>query len=287
MSFYTPVKHYLKLVRWRIRRIRAAQQYGPEKLASLPMVFGNAMPKSGSHLLTQILEGLTALGPFINPGFPPVNRNEDNQPLHSKTVLRNLETMRPGDVRYGYIHSEEPYLSLLTGPGWATVFIYRDPRDMIVSHVFYATEMNSRHGMHAYYTQKLSSMEERINAAILGVSEPGFELASVRQRYNSYRGWLDQSNILCLKYEDLVLDRESSLGKLLDYIQTRGFQISMPRSDAIHTLMNFIQPKKSGTFRKGIPGNWRDIFTDANKTTFYQATGDLLEDLGYERDGNG
>ena len=46
-----------------------------------PSVLGNAMPKSGSHLINQVVQGLTRLGPFVNPGFPPVNRDEVNEKL--------------------------------------------------------------------------------------------------------------------------------------------------------------------------------------------------------------
>jgi hypothetical protein len=244
------------------------------------------MPKSGSHLLTQILGGLTEVGPFVDPGFPPVNRSESNHPLSPEKILKNLRDMRPGDIRYGYVHASEPYLSLLTQPNRATIFIYRDPRDMLVSHVFYATDMYEGHGMHSYYTENLSTMEERINAAIMGVSKPGFELANVKQRYQSYSGWLDQPEVLCLKYEDLILDRDSTLSQLLDFLETRGSVPIFPRREAIGILKRFIFPQKSGTFRKGIPGNWREHFTDANKTHFIQVAGDLLVQLGYEEDGD-
>jgi len=277
-------KHYLKIIRWRIRRIRVRRHYGLSARYSVPIVFGNAMPKSGSHLLTQILKGLTGLGPFIDPGFPPVNRSEGNQPLPQSAVIKNLRDMRPGDIRYGYIHAEEPFLSILTNPDWATIFLYRDPRDMILSHVFYATDMNPRHGMHSYYTETLNNMEERINAAIIGVTKPGFELSSVKQRYDSYMGWLDQSDVLCLKFEDLILDREPALASLLDFLAARDFSPPLPRQEAIDYLSQSIEPRKSGTFRKGIPGNWKEHFSETNKATFKQVAGDLLLELGYEQD---
>jgi sulfotransferase 6B1 len=280
-------KHALKQVRWQVRRLRAGMQYGPGALAHLPVVFGNAMPKSGSHLLTQILSGLTLIGPFVDPGFPPVNRSEDNRPLPSEKVIRNLEGMRPGDIRYGYIHATEPYLSILTGPQRATIFLYRDPRDMIISHVFYATDLNADHGMHRYYNQKLDSMEARIDAAIRGVTEPGFELASVRQRYDSYRGWLDQPGVLCLKFEDLILAREAALNRLLDYLAEKGFQTHLSRQAAVDSLAAAIAPRKSGTFRKGIPGNWQEHFTPANLETFRQMAGNLLDEWGYGEDLHG
>jgi hypothetical protein len=155
---------------------------------------------------------------------------------------------------------------------------------MVISHVFYATQMHKGHGMHRYYTETLHSMEERINAAIQGVKEPGSELSPVRDKYENYLGWLEQTSVLCLRFEDLILERETALGCLLDYLTERGFTPRVPRSEAITTLQTTITPKKSGTFRKGKPGNWQEHFSQANKALFKEATGDLVVRLGYEKD---
>ena len=282
MEIIGTAKHFAKYLRWQGRRFRAAQKWGKDSFQQLPVIFGNAMPKSGSHLLTQVLFGLTEIGPFVDPGFPPVNRTENNQPRSEKAIVRSLLELRHGDIRYGYLHAREPYLSLLTKPGWATIFIYRDPRDMLVSHVFYATDMYHGHGMHRYYTEHLKSMEERLDAAIEGVRIPGFELASVRERYDSYLGWLRCDEVLSLRFEDFILKRKETLARLLDYLSKKGFRSSFRRDHEIAVLEKAIQPGKSGTFRKGQPGNWRDHFTDENKERFKTVAGDLLQTLGYE-----
>jgi hypothetical protein len=247
-------------------------------------VLGNAMPKSGSHLIIQVLQGLTNLGPFVNGGFPPVNRGEDNSKLPEKTILANIQRMQPGDIAYGYIKAQEPFISALTAPGRACVFVYRDPRDMIVSHIFYATQMHPEHWMHRYYTETLHSMEERINAAIQGVDERGTELSDIHIRYKSYTGWLDQPQVLCMRFEDLILAREAALGRILDYLEQRGFTPRSSRTQALSVLAEAIKPKKSGTYRKGQPGNWREHFTPSNKALFKEQAGDLLISLGYEQD---
>jgi len=281
MSIQSVAKHTLKQFRWQGRRTLAALRWGAGNLQRAPRVFGNAMPKSGSHLLTQVLYGLTELGPFVDPGFPPVNRNEANQPLSDEKVFDGIYRMRPGDIRYGYIHAKEPYLSLLTQPEQATIFIYRDPRDMLVSHVFYATDLYEGHGMNRYYAQ-LDSMEARLNAAIEGVADPEFALSSVRERYDSYLGWLAQPDVLCLRYEDLILEQDVTLAKALGYLEVHGLDLQISREQAIETIKAGIAPQKSGTFRKGQPGNWQEHFTEANKVCFKEVAGDLLIWLGYE-----
>jgi len=283
MSLYTEIKQPIKMLRWRMRRSAAARRYGADKLADMPVVIGNAMPKSGSHLLSQVLVGLTQLGPFVNPGMPPLNRSKDNEKLSEKMVLERLRELQPGDVAYAYLHARQPFLRELTAERASTFFVYRDPRDMLVSHVFYASELNPSHVMHAFYN-RLDSMEERLNVSIEGVTETGVELSPIRRKFDHYLGWLEQSDVLSLRFEDLILKRDSTLASLIDHLANKGVSFDVSKDEAVRTLTKAIEPRKSGTFRRGQPGEWREHFTSENITRFKNATGDLLQRLGYEKD---
>lgn len=282
MKVYYKIKRQLKLIRVEIRRWLAARRWGKDELENAPSVFGNSLPKAGSHLLIQVLLGLTEIGPFVNPGFPPVNRFEGNTQLEIPDRIKELNRMRSGDVRYGYAAYKEPLISAISGPGRASVYIYRDPRDQLVSHVFYAKDIHTGHGMHEYYNNVLTTMEERLNVAIGGCDLPGLGLPSIWERYFDHLGWFDRDDVLCLKFEDLILNKEKPLGELLDYIEGFGVEFSVSRSRAIEVLSQSIKPKKSGTFRKGQPGNWKEHFTEENKRRFKSVAGDLLSRLGYE-----
>ncbi len=275
-------KHILKLGRWRVRRFVTALRWKNGGKWEAPAILGNAMPKSGSHLIIQVLQGLTKIGPFVNPGFPPINRTEDNRQISDEGILYVLSRMKSGDIGYGYLQAKDIFIKALTRPGLVSVFVYRDPRDMIVSHVFYATEMYPGHGMHRYYNENLETTEERINAAIGGVSENGFELKGVRARYEAYKAWLAQPKVLCIRFEDLRLDQENTFNRILDYLEENGFTSKFDRPETIKILGDSLSPHKSGTFRKGKPGGWREYFTQNNVDFFKQSTGDLLVELGYE-----
>jgi hypothetical protein len=114
------------------------------------------------------------------------------------------------------------------------------------------------------------------------VDEPGSELSDIRTRYAGYLGWLEQPGVLCLRFEDLILDRQAALERLLDYLESRGGSSHLPRPQCLQILQDAVAPKRSGTFRKGKPGNWQEHFTPANKALFKERAGDLLLRLGYE-----
>ena len=99
MKAYYHLKRVLKLGRLELRRYWATRRWGEDALQRAPRVFGNAMPKAGSHLLIQILWGLTEVGPFVNPGFPPVNRFEDNSHLPKEVILKNLFIKQQKGIR--------------------------------------------------------------------------------------------------------------------------------------------------------------------------------------------
>lgn len=284
MKTFFQLKRQIKLVRLEWRRHLAVQRWGKEALNNSPQVFGNAIPKAGSHLLIQILLGLTKIGPFIDPGFPPVNRFEGNTRLELDERIDEIMKMRSGEIRYGYAPCREPYLSAIAAPGRASVLIYRDPRDLLVSHVFYAKDIHKGHGMHDYYNNVLTTMEERLNVAIEGCDLPGLGLPTVYERYQEYFRWFEIDSVLCLRFEDFILDLENTLGKLLDYLDTFDVEFSVDRQEALRILGKANQPKKSGTFRKANPGNWKEYFTEENKRRFRLVAGDLLSRLGYEDD---
>lgn len=275
------LKHTLKRLRYTYRRMQTARRWGSEQLNAMPAVLGNAMPKSGSHLIIQILEGLVDLGPFVNPGYPPVHRTESNTRQEDNVTLAEVRRMQPGEIRYGYLHGTEPWTSAATGPGRAVIFVHRDPRDWVISQVFYATDMHPGHMMHAYYNS-LPTLEARINAAIEGVDTPAFRSHSVAERFSSYIGWLQVPGALSVRFEDLILNREETIDTILDYLATFGFKSSRPRAEAVSLMAAKVAPRKSGTFRKGQPGEWREHFTADNLARFDAVAGDLLLKLGCE-----
>lgn len=181
------------------------------------------------------------------------------------------------------MHSPEN-VEVLCQPDRVNYFIYRDPRDMLVSQVFFATDMHGEHGMHDYYNS-LPDFGARLNVAITGIDRDGLYMVSVKQRYEGVFQWLEQKRVMCIRFEDLINNRDATLHAMLDEVEKTGYKIPTPRERALSVLVEAIQPRKSHTFRLGKTGGWEQHFTEEHKKLFKEVAGDLLVKLGYE-DGN-
>ena len=199
-------------------------------------------------------------------------------------ILGDLQRLKSGAIGWGYLTSKAEYQQYIkTHDDLISFFVYRDPRDRLISSIFYAVDIYEGHAQHNYYSS--IPMEERIKTEILGRDVPGLEhLPNIHEHYARYTGWLDCPSVLCLRFEDLILHQRESLEKILDHVERTSFKIPTTREKAISIIETAIQPEKSPTFREGKTGKWRDYFNDEHKQLFKDVAGDLLIKLGYEED---
>ena len=248
-----------------------------------PPIFGNSKPKSGSHLLLQILNGFTQIMPYKYVDAEPIRTiTKDGKRRTHNAVLHDLKHIPDGVIGWGYVDATIENGSFLTQAGRVNYFIYRDPRDMLVSQVFFATDMHEEHGMYEFYNS-LPDFGERLKVAITGIDRDGLKMTSVKKRYNGVFEWLEQKNVMCIRFEDLINNRDATLNTMLDDVEKTGYKIPTPREKALPVLVEAIQPKKSHTFRSGKTGGWKDHFTEEHKKLFNDVAGDLLVRLGYEK----
>jgi hypothetical protein len=248
-----------------------------------PPIFGNSKPKSGSHLLLQILNGLTIISPYRYVDAEPIRTiKKDGGRRTADDILADLKHIPNGVIGWGYVEASPENISFLCQPDRVNYFIYRDPRDMLVSQVFFATDMHEEHGMHTYYNS-LPDFGARLNVAITGIDRDGLYMVSVKQRYESVFQWLEQKHVMCICFEDLINNRDATLNAMLDEVERTGYEVPTPREKALSVLVDAIQPKKSRTFRSGKTGDWKEHFTEEHKKLFKDVAGDLLVRLDYEK----
>lgn len=264
-----------------IQRIRFSSQS-----SDFPVLLGISFPKSGTHLLDQILLGFSNVAPYAKRlhSFYAEYEGESGIKRAPEQAIRWLDSLGPRDVASAHLFARPEAVARVCSPKFIPYFIFRDPRDVVVSHVFYVTEMEKNHVHHAYY-QSLPDFDSRLKASILGRPDAGIEFPNIAERFAPYMDWLKRPEVLAIHFEDLIHDRAATLTRILDHFLTR-VPLQTPRELILDSLESSINPSRSPTFRSGKTGEWKKYFTDEHKQIFKDVAGDLLIRLGYEKDNN-
>lgn len=93
-----------------------------------------------------------------------------------------------------------------------------------------------------------------------------------------------------VKYEDLLQRPEEELRRLLEFVGADAREEVAARCVREASFEKLGEGRKRGEedptafVRKGVAGDWKNVFTEQNKRIFKRQAGDLLIKLGYERD---
>jgi len=252
--------------------------------AMRPPSFANSFPKSGTHLLVQILEGLPDrqnFGEFLASGKSSF-RFEERSVEESCRLIRRFT---PGEVVRGHLYFEPQFAGELNRRHTANYFIYRDPRDVVVSEAHYLRDMNRWHRLHRYF-RDAASMEDAIMLSINGLDPPipGINYGNIAERFGRYEGWLSDADCFAVRFEDLVSEQQPKLVRQIAEFYAARTRADFDLKPAVERMSSLIAPKKSHTFRSGKKAGWQQEFTPAHRARFVEVAGDLLVRLGYEPD---
>lgn len=256
-----------------------------EPAGGWPVLVANSFPKSGTHLLDQVLMGFSRVSPFSpHVSLPFVSFDgETGKKKDVNEALHYLSQLKPLDVTSTHLLAWPETLQALRSPKFLPFFIYRDPRDVVVSHVFYITEMEPTHAHYNYYNQTLKNFDERLMVSILGRPDAYYEFPDIGKRFDFYAEWLNEKNVLSVRYEDFIHDRRNTLIRVAEHFLKRIDTLPISTETIAEQLEISINPQRSPTFRSGRTGEWKKYFKESHKRAFKEVAGDLLIKLGYEK----
>ena len=254
----------------------------PSQRTDLPVLLGISFPKSGTHLLDQILLGFSKVAPYSTRlhSFYAEYEGESGLKRAPEQALAWLDSLRPRDVASAHLFARPEAVARVCSSNFIPYFIFRDPRDVVLSHVFYITDMEARHVHHEYYAS-LPDFNARLNVSILGRPDAHVEFPNIADRFAPYLDWLDHPEVLTIHFEDLINNRASTLTRIMDHFLARA-PLPSPRHLILESIESAINPSRSPTFRSGTTGEWKKYFTGEHKKIFKDVAGDLLVKLGYE-----
>lgn len=279
MFIKSPIRNFIYQSEKLTQRLRFSSQP-----ANQPTLLGISFPKSGTHLLDQILLGFSDVAPYAKRlhSFYAEYEGESGAKRAPEQALRWLDSLHARDVASAHLFSRPDAVTRVCSSRFIPYFIFRDPRDVVVSHVFYVTEMEKNHVHHAYY-QSLPDFNARLGVSILGRPDLDIEFPNIAERFAPYLGWLEHPEVLAIHFEDLIHDRTATLTRIMDHFLAR-LPLQTSHELILDSLESAINPSKSPTFRSGKTGEWKKYFTQEHTRIFKETAGKLLIKLGYEKD---
>ena len=249
MSMKSVVRNAVYAAEKRMQSMRFASLAQPA--LGWPILLGISFPKSGTHLLDQILLGFSKVAPFSLRlhSFYAEYEGATGRKRGPQQARAWLDSLTPRDVASAHLFSRPEALERVLNPEFLAYFVFRDPRDVAVSHAFYITEMASDHAHHDYYAS-LPDFDSRLTASIVGRSGIEIEFPDIAARFEPYAGWLQHAQVLKVHFEDLVNDRPRTLGMILDHFLLR-VPLAAPRAQILDALEIFDQPRTLTDFSVG------------------------------------
>lgn len=161
---------------------------------------------------------------------------------------------------------------------------------MAVSFTHYVTS-NSYHYLNEYYNSRLPDDNARLMATIGGIKERLLEkwrvgLRNIREVFEIYNPWSEYDINCVIHFEALVGPRGGGSRELQrQEIRRITAHLETNLSEGeIEEVAEGIFDQQAATFRKGVMGDWRNYFTPEHKRAFKEVAGQLLIELGYEKD---
>lgn len=278
MALKSKIRSLIYQTEKQIQKLRFKSQ------SDLPVLLGISFPKSGTHLLDQILLGFSNVAPYAKRvhSFYAEYEGESGKKREPQQALAWLDFLQNNDVASAHLFARPDAIKKVCSPKFIPYFIFRDPRDVVVSHVFYVTEMESKHVHHAYY-QSLPDFDSRLTVSILGRPDSNIEFSNIAERFKPYLDWLNHKEILSIHFEDLIHNRAETLTRIMNHFLDK-VPLHTSGNLILDSLESSINPTKSPTFRSGKTGEWKKYFNDEHKEFFKKVAGELLIKLGYEKD---
>jgi hypothetical protein len=254
-------KHFVQNAALRAALLGGYRAYARAQLwRSGPRIFVNSIPKAGTHLLTAELDKFRSLQNSRlhlenrRLRLPGTRTPEAHARLDFAEVERQIGTVRRGQYFTAHLFWSEELERLLAGQSVRTIFMARDPRDILVSRLHYALGLK-RHWLNAHLTEKFTSDEARYHFLLDGHSGDPFVLP-VEQQLAGHIPWTRSPTTLTVKFEELVGERGGgSTEAKLEALRRIADHCGLPADELDRFAAS--AAKATPTLRRGKTDAWR------------------------------
>lgn len=224
-----------------------------------------SIPKGGTHLLYRLAEAIGYGAAVEHNGNPSPGNWYCVEYSNSHTVARDffIDTVR----RSPFGNRHHPF------PRTPTLFIYRNPLDIVVSEANYyyrdGATVFSSYLRHIEFEQRLLRL----------IDDP-YLLGSIRDRINNFVPWMDCENVIPVSFEELI----GSKGGGDDAIRNRliwSLQLKLHIPGTPEQIGSAIFDESSPTFHEGRIGSFRRKMLPEAIRKFFSLDQDFMRLTGY------
>lgn len=248
-------------------------------------------PKSGNTWITRLTAEIVGC-PVVGFWCQPFNREEAIEGLDRESDYQCFKAHHSLDQLQ---HTLKIY-----GNGTEKViYIYRDPRDIVVSASQYFKAVPRYRLLHrllsaaplgiGLYYKQCYLYSYRLDVFTRGLIEGTAEGAWLKTPWKTHvEGFLADSRFLCLSYESLKHDSLAKASAICDFLSINRPEASL--GTAIHTQSFRVKKRKfqeeekaskAAFLHKGEVGGWREVLSKKHITFIESHIGAFLTDLGY------
>lgn len=218
-----------------------------------------SIPKCGTNLVEKCVYSLTG----------KTGAYSGNPTITKETLHQNPENILVSHSYYSKKDADFVITNNLVG-----IFIYRDPRDHIISYIHYVKKTPS-HFLYAVFVNK--PFDELIYECI----------DMLPAEYTNRLQWITCPAVYTTTFEKLIgAQGGGSDEQQVAEIKNIARHLNVPITDTKIKEIAQSLFGGTGTFREGKIGSWKQYFTDDHKRYFKEHANQLLIDLGYEHDAN-
>jgi hypothetical protein len=180
-----------------------------------------------------------------------------------------------------HVHGSLHNVQVLGAAGVRHVVLYRDLRDVAVSHFFYVRQ-TPWHPEYPIYS---------------GLSVQEGLAAFAERTLLAYVDWVrlwqrnrDPEMSLVLQYEQMLSDPMAVMTRVAQHFELDSSPETIATIVDTHSFQKLSEGRKHGQestqnfFRKGVAGDWRNHFTPTLEEAYKHLIGDFLIEFGYEQD---
>jgi hypothetical protein len=267
-----------------------------------PRVFVNSIPNSGTHLARGLLRRMPWMmlsGIHVQKNWIARQTNQawagdamyaltdfEPDPDAFRLVLRKANK---GQIVTAHLPYRRELHEILGELDYRWIFLVRDPRDVLVSHMFYVCS-NRRHHANRRFVEQGWSTKKRFLAILEGHEADAYGPGEdpLAAWYRQFLPWRDAPGGLAVAFEELVGPKGGGdAAKQLEMVQRLASHIGRPLTLArTQSLSRKVWSKRSVTFRRGQINAWSSEFDGELKEAFKRLCNGPLIQLGYEADSN-